>query len=126
MLKHYQGISRRDFLYKFFELWNLIQGKKYKLTEKEVILLVEFMLLDEKYKYFRFNTKAKKVVRDKLKKDTNWVVSDQNLSQLLAALEKKGVIKKDEDGVRYILPNLENLIAPENKEFKISLRFNLE
>lgn len=126
MLKHYQGISRKEFLYKFFELWNLIQGKQYKLTEKEVLLLVEFMLLDEKYKYFRFNTKAKKIVRENLKNQINWIVSDQNLSQLLAALEKKGVIKKDEDGVRYILPNLENLIDPNNKEFKISLRFNLE
>jgi hypothetical protein len=126
MVKKYENISRREFLYKFFDLWNLIQNKEYRLTEKEILLFVEFLLLGEKYKYFRFNTKAKNEVRALLKDRVNWVISDQNLSQLLASLEKKGVIQKDNDSVRYILPYFEHLISPENKEFKLSLDFKLK
>jgi hypothetical protein len=126
MIKKYEGISRRDFLYKFFSLWNTIQPKKYKLTEKEILLFVEFLLLGKQYKYFRFNTQAKREVKKTMEKRENWIISDQNLSQLLGSLEKKGVLKQDDDGVRYILPYFDTIIEESNKNFKLTIEFDIE
>lgn len=124
MIKSYKNIPRKDFLAKFFDLWNVIQAPSNRLTDKETTLLIEFMSLDDKYEFFRFGTRGKKEVRKKLL-ETGWKISDQNMSQLLAGLEKKGVIVKDADGVREILPYFNKLINKSNKYFALNMSFEI-
>lgn len=51
MIKPYLGISRREFLLKFFDLWNVLQKEEVRLTSKEIAILTEFLLLPDKFKY---------------------------------------------------------------------------
>lgn len=124
MIKSYKNIHRKDFLVKFFDLWNVIQSPSNRLTDKETTLLIEFMSLDDKYEFFRFGTRAKKEVRKKLLA-AGWKISDQNMSQLLSNLEKKGVVIKDDDGVREILPYFNKLLNRDNKYFTLNMSFEI-
>lgn len=124
MIKDYKDITRREFLYRFFDLRNVLEPVEYRLTDKEIRLLTEVLLLPEQYKYSRFGTRAKKYLSRKLKEE-GWDLSPQGLSTLLKHLESKGMIYK-EDGERMLHKNLLALIDKRRVNFSLSFTFSIK
>ncbi len=91
------------------------------ISPGEAELLIEFLLLpDEKYKYQRFSTPAKRAVLSILK-EKNLVEQNANLSSMnakLYSLQKKKILKKDIDGVVYVTKSLKTLFSTFIKEYK--------
>lgn len=125
MIKSYPGVSRKEFLFRFFELFNVIQKDKFKLTEKEKWLLVEFMAVPVKNKHSRFSTRVRKQVIDSLA-NKGWKLSQSGLSQILKSLTDKKLLELDEDGNRKLIKYLEHFIDKTRTEFKFEFYFTID
>jgi len=123
--KTYDSISTRDFYYKFFELYNVLQNnKKLKLTERQIDFLAEFMALDSSFKFTRFKGLGKKKLIE-IYKERGEEVSVQNLDATLSALKRKGLVIEQTDGMKYLNPKIEKFIDPNNKSFEFIFKFNI-
>lgn len=125
MVKRYIGISRRDFLLVFFDLWNVLQKEEYRLTNKEIKILTEFLLLPDKFKYSRFSTQARKYVL-KTVNEAGWGLTSQGLTQLIKALCDKGIVRLDQDGVKAIVQNLDILVNKNKTEYDLKFLFQID
>lgn len=125
MIKDYKNISRREFLMRFFDLRNVLEPEKYRLTTKEIQLITEIMLLPEQYKYSRFGTRARKYLIKTLATQ-GWKVSQQGLVQFINHLEAKGMIYKDEDDVRHLHKSLLPLIDEKRVNFSLKFEFSID
>lgn len=123
--KEYIGVSRKEFLLRFFELYNVLQKEDKKLTDSEIRLLTEILLLPEKYKYSRLSTSARRVLLEIVRKE-GWNLSYQGLTQLVRALTEKGVLVEDIDGEKMPIPQLEALIDKERTEFSLEMTFQID
>lgn len=102
MVINYKNLAKRSFLRKYFEILNTAQPNPDKiLTTAEIDLLIEFLVLPEKFKYQRFSTHSRIKVSEILKAK-NKSHSRQSINNKIYALIVKDVIKKDTDGVLYI------------------------
>lgn len=124
MVKDYKDISRREFLLRFFDLRNVLEPPEYRLTQKEILLLTELLLLPEQYKHSRFGTRAKRYLLKKLEED-GWKMSQQGLSSFLKSLEEKGMIRR-EDGERFLHRNLIALTDKNRKDFSLKFTFTID
>lgn len=125
MIKRYLGISRREFLLKFFDLWNILQKEEVRLTSKEIVILTEFLLLPDKFKYSRFSTQARRYVLRTVN-ESGWNLSQQGLAQLIKALSSKGIIILDSDGVKSIVAALEILVDRNKTEYDLKFLFQID
>ena len=125
MVKKYSGLRRREFLTKFFDLWNVLQKETTRLTNKEIKALAEFLLLPDKFRYSRFSTQARKHVL-RTCQEAGWELSYQGLTQLIKSLTDKGVIILDPDGVKAIHPSLEVLIDPNRTEYDLRFLYQID
>lgn len=125
MIKRYLGISRREFLLKFFDLWNILQKEEVRLTSKEIVILTEFLLLPDKFKYSRFSTQARRYVLRTVN-ESGWNLSQQGLAQLIKALSNKGIIILDSDGVKSIVAALEILVDRHKTEYDLKFLFQID
>jgi len=125
MIKRYLGISRREFLLKFFDLWNILQKEEVRLTSKEIVILTEFLLLPDKFKYSRFSTQARRYVLRTVN-ESGWNLSQQGLAQLIKALSNKGIIILDSDGVKSIVAALEILVDRNKTEYDLKFLFQID
>lgn len=108
----------RTVISRYLEILNIINTEPdKKLTDGEIRLLTEFILLPEKYSYQRFSRYAKPLVINNLKKYYDWDLRPINLNTKIYELVGKGYIWRDEDGVLYLK---EFLISTSKKliEFK--------
>lgn len=90
------------------------------ITLQDINLLRYFLLLPDKYQYARFSLPAKKQVRELALQD-GWKLSKQAISNRLYALNRKGVLRRDTDGVLYFSEALLKPII----EFKNTNKINL-
>lgn len=125
MIKDYKNISRKEFLFRFFDLWNVLQPEAYRLTYKEMWLLIEFMLLPEPYKYSRFGTRARKTIIKTLEAQ-GWKLLQQGLVQFIKSLEIKGLIVRDEEDIRQLHKNILPLIDKKRTDFTLTFNFNID
>lgn len=125
MIKRYLGISRKEFLLKFFDLWNVLQRESSRLTVKEIAILTEFLLLPDKFKYSRFSTQARRYVV-KTVSESGWNLSQQGMAQLIKALTDKGIVILDSDGVKSIVPTLEILVDKNKTEYDLKFQFQID
>lgn len=125
MVKNYKDISRRDFLFKIIDIFNVIHRGKLEITDKESLFFVESLLLPEKYKYQRFGTPARKYLLRRLE-ELGWKLSVQGLSQIITSLEEKHLIHKDTDGVRYVNKDFLTFIDTNTKNFTFQFNFNIK
>lgn len=125
MIKRYLGISRKEFLLKFFDLWNVLQRESSRLTVKEIAILTEFLLLPDKFKYSRFSTQARRYVV-KTVSESGWNLSQQGMAQLIKALTDKGIVILDSDGVKSIVPTLEILVDRNKTEYDLKFQFQID
>lgn len=122
--KTYESISKREFYYKFFELYNVLQNNhKLKLTDRQIDFLAEFMSLDNSYKFTRFKNLGKKQVISNYK-EKGEDISVQNLDATLHALKKKAVLIEQTDGVKYLNPKIEKFIDSDSRSFEFIFKFN--
>ena len=124
MIKKYIGISRREFIVRFFDLWNILQKEEYRLRTKEIAILAEFLLLPDKFKYSRFSTQARKYVLRTVN-ESGWNLSQQGLAQLIKSLTDKGIVKLDIDGVKSITSKLDILADKNKTEYDLKFLFQI-
>jgi len=99
--KTYDNISKEKFYKLYLSLANVLQPSN-KLTDREIELLVEFLLLEgDKFKHARFAARAKKKVSEALIEKYDRKLTPQYMILMLKNLESKGYIEKDEDGIKY-------------------------
>lgn len=125
MVKSYTGVTRKEFLFRLFELLNTLQKPNLKLTEKEIWLLVEFMCLPNKHRHARFSTKSRRQVTEILA-NKGWILSASGMSQLLKSLSQKKVIEVDEDGNKKLIKFLEQFIDNEKTSFRFEVYFTID
>lgn len=97
----------RESLSKFFHFINAAQLDPSKLlTETEIQVLIEFILLPEKFKYQKFSTLAKRKVRELLQTNFSWTLSKENLNNKIYSMIDKNILTRDEDGVIHLVNHL--------------------
>ncbi len=117
----------REMISSFLKVMNLFLETR--ITESEIILLTEFVLLDdEKYRYFRFAPQCKTKVLKSLKSiGVNY--TKQNLNNKLYSLLEKKIVRRDEDGVMYYAKELEKMFefikADDNLPKKIVIELDV-
>lgn len=133
MIIKYSNLSMRESLSKFFHFINAAQLDSSKiLTDTEIQVLIEFILLPEKFRYQRFSTLAKRKVREILKNDYSWVLSKENLNNKIYAMIDKDILERDEDGVIHLVKHIripvEQLIeALSNKNpYQITFKYEVD
>jgi len=93
----------REALRIYLEILNIINpDTNTKLTEGEIKLLIEFILLPEKYSYQRFSRYAKPQVLKALEDVYAWKLTPINLNTKIYELVNKNYIWRDDDGVLYL------------------------
>lgn len=116
-------------LKKYFEILNSLASSEQCLTEKEIITLIEFLLLPPKFDYQRFSSVAKHKVIESLDFQYDWKLSMNNLNNKLYAIIPKGAIRRDTDKVLYIADHIllgaQALISSHTKKENFSVNIQL-
>lgn len=85
--------DKRSVISAYLEILNVVNPvPTSKLTEGEIKILSEFLLLPEKYSYQRFSRYAKPQVLANLKKFYTWDLTKLNLNSKIYELIDKGYI----------------------------------
>lgn len=93
----------RAMMHTYFRILNAVNpDENSQLTEAEIKLLTEFILLPEKYSYQRFSRYAKPIVLESLKVLYDWKLTSVNLNSKIYELINKKFLWRDIDGVIYI------------------------
>lgn len=108
MIIKYPKLPLRQTLKKYFEILNSLAPLEQCLTEKEILTLIEFILLPPKFEYQRFSSVAKHKVIESLEFQYDWELSSNNLNNKLYAMIPKGALRRDTDGVIYIADHILN------------------
>lgn len=107
----------------FFACMDVARPREMRLTPAEAELLVEFLTLPTKFRYYRFASPAKKVVMRSLS------ISLANLNNKIYSLIDKGLIYRDEDRVLYLNKTLEaassSIISNFTSSKNSSITFNI-
>lgn len=107
-------------LMKFIDVLNAadISGAS-KLNPGEKVALVEFMLLDESFRYRRFHSYARKLVRESLSK-RGYRQTVSNMNNRLYNLEIKGFLFRDVDEELHLKPSIQRMLDMFNTgDFKV-------
>lgn len=107
MLIKFPNLSKRALIYKYFDLLNAAQPNSDKhIPEREVMLLTEFLLLPEKFQSQPFSSKAKDKIIQQAQENLNWELTKVNINNKLYKIQKRGFLRRDDDGVLYMAPYL--------------------
>lgn len=115
--------DQKAFYLWFISLLEMSQNKDKKLTGAEKEVLIEFMLLPERYKYDRFSTKGRKRVREIIEERNNHSYHKTWLGTTLSAIAKKGFVYRDQEESLYLNPALEKILGL--KELEINFKFKI-
>lgn len=117
--------DQRSLISTYLDILNIVNPEvNNKLTEGEVKLLTEFLILPEKYSYQRFSRYAKPVVLKNLEELYGWKLSGVNLNSKIYELVSKGYIWRDVDGVLYVKEFLLKSISKLLEDNKIVINLN--
>jgi hypothetical protein len=123
--KRFKGLTRRNVYHRIFEILNYAQNDRdTKLTTSEIRILTEFMLLskDDKGMLYRFSLGNRKRVLELYNERYGQILNNRNLNGILTNLRKKGLVIRDNDGMNYLSPYIENKILGKDK-FEVSIGF---
>jgi hypothetical protein len=123
-----RNFSEKEIYSKILEFLSTLNPDPDKrLQDTEVKLLVEFLTLPEKYKYYRFATPSRTRVQKNAAAD-GWVISRTNLNNKLYKILEKGYLVRDEDSVIYLDPSVRSILdkLANKEEVSITLNFSLE
>lgn len=129
MMIKYPKLPLRQTVRKYFEILNSVAPPEQCLTEKEILVLIEFLLLPPKFDYQRFSSVAKHKIIESLEFQYDWVLSMNNLNNKLYAMIPKGALRRDTDGVMYIadhiLQGAKSLIQAHSQKDTFSIQIQL-
>lgn len=112
-----------------FYILNAFQdGRGNQLTDSEIDLLAEFMILPrKKFEYQPFSTLAKNKVIESAKA-RGWELSRENINNKIYSLTLKNYLWRDADGVVYLKPHIKKLIEQLRRAIEIDNKysFNIE
>jgi len=133
MIAQYKNLSRDQYLHKFFEIIDCMQPDQKKTTSPlEKKIMIEFLSLPDKFKYFPFGSIPKKYVREKIKEELGVTWSNQNLNNKVYSLISKGILWRDEDSQVYFKPFIKQAVEKldkaleEGKHYDFTFRFRNE
>lgn len=122
---NFKGDDTRSLICKFLDILGTVNPiKSNVLTEKEVLLLTEFLLLPEKYSYQRFSKYAKNHIIQNLKDKYDWNLDKINLNSKIYGFIDKGYVWRDIDGVLYLKEYLIKSVKEFLESKKILITFN--
>lgn len=123
-IKKTYKLSSEQFYYKCFEMVNCMQStKEKKLSDSEIKVITEFILLDDTHRYDRFSLRGKKlVIKNLITK--GWKVHGHILNIHLSHLQKKGIITEEPDKVKKLHPKLAEAFS--NKRLTFTFELNNE
>lgn len=123
---NYPPLSEKEFLSKYLQFCNLLLSTEQQLTDSEIKLVIEFLLLpDDKFAYQRFGSLAKrKVIESAAQQD--WELTKININNKIYALRNKGFLRKDIDKVLYMPEHITKAFAKfrKDKTFEINVILN--
>lgn len=130
MIINYRNLERKDFLYRYFNILNTAQPSKSKrLSASEIKVLVEFILLPDKFENKRFGTLAKKKVLESLL-EGGYKLTRANLNNKIYSLLEKDFLWKDTDAViypkEYIFKGCKGILkaVEDGEKYDITFRFS--
>lgn len=125
--KTYNDIELADFYRKFFELYNVLQtNPKNKLRPREIDIISEMIILNDKYKFKLFKLEGKYELIKRLNDKHKGSFTVTNINTHMAELKKKGMIIEQEDNMRYINPKILKYLETKDKQFEFVFKFNLK
>ena len=135
MIAQYTKLTEEKYLYKMFEIIDCMQLNPNNTTspaEKE--LMIQFLTLPEKYKYFMFSAPSKKEVMKRIaEKQGGKIPSSQTINNKIYSLIDKGLLWRDEDKVIYFKPyirkaaeKLKEAISNEDKDMHYDFVFRFK
>lgn len=132
MVVTYKGFSEEELIQKFFIVLNAAQKEASKrVSESEIKMLMFFLTLSERNRWFAFSSKGKKEVIQRYLKE-GIKMSNLNLNTKIYTLIDKGYIKRHEDRsltiADFIVEGVKRLVEGVEKkgEFEIIFRFKKE
>lgn len=116
-----KNIDKKEFYHNFLKLLSTTYPNDKKLTNAEREVLVEFMLLPERFKYNRFSTDARKRVTTSLGKGAN---TKYIINNYLDILRTKKYLIKDADNIECLHPVLDKIIDLDGLELNFKFVIN--
>lgn len=128
--KTYNNITKRDFTLAFFRLFNTLQNEK-RLTESEIRILTEYILLKGIENSNRFKKDNTDKVVENLKTYYDWSTNPNSLKVTMStSLKRKGFIVVDSDRIKYVNPvimkYLNKAYSSGNMEFNFNFKFEIK
>ena len=121
------NFDRRTVFSKLLEFISTLNpNSEHRLHDSEIALLVEFLMLPEKYKYYRFSAPAKTRLEKTALKELGWKLTRTNLNNKIYSILDKGYLVRDEDGVIYFAKYLRSIVEQilDDKTWELTLQFN--
>jgi hypothetical protein len=118
-------LSLKDTYRKVFHILNAFQDKMdVKLTDSEIDLLAEFLILPRKrFEYQPFSTLAKNKVIESVR-ERGWKLSRENINNKIYSLVIKGYLWRDADSVVYLKPHIKKLVEQLRKSIEIDAKYS--
>ena len=120
---------KREIVRSFLRLLSSLNPKPQNyLTDAEINLLAEFLILPSKYEFYLFSKVPKKRVRETLE-SIGWKLSPESMNQKLYSLIDKEYLYRDDDNIiylsKYLKHQTKNLLSrlDEQKDFNILISF---
>ena len=113
------------FLEIFLTTLSILRPNLKRLTETELLLLKEILLLPSRYKHHKLSPQARKLMREALSKK-GWVTSRTNFNNKVTSLVSKGYLFKDEDGFLTVSSSIEAIFEKWVKTNKTTINLELK
>jgi hypothetical protein len=87
----------------YLDIYGVVRGDKYKLSdkEKELLLVAALIYGDDKYKHQLFAVKGKNRIMEEMEK-RGFYIKKNLMSTRIYSLLDKGFLYRDEDGIIYL------------------------
>lgn len=121
-IKKTYKFNNEQFILKCFEMVNCMQSnKEKKLTDAEVKVITEFLILDSTHEHDRFSLRSKRQVIKNLE-TKGWKIVNHGINIHLSHLKKKGVVTTNSEKIKVLHPKLNE--AFKNKKLTFTFELN--
>lgn len=109
-LIHHKNLTQRKALYRLFKIINSTIAPNKQLTEAEIQIYSEFLLLPQKFKFSTFTPLARKKVATNYNTNYDKSIKPKTVSSYVLKFVEKRFINKDEDGMYQVPDKFRNLV----------------
>ena len=109
-LIHHKNLTQRKALYRLFKVINATIAATKQLTEAEIYVYSEFLLLPQKFKFSTFNSAARKRVTASYNSIYDKSVRSKTITSYINKFVEKRFIIRDEDDVLQVPVKFRSLV----------------